>query len=163
MFLALWPAPDERAQLVHYQQQWTWPRESSPITADRLHLTLHFLGTVARERVAELAARLQVPTTVCELCLTRAEIWPRGLAVLRTSEPPAALIELHVRLAEALRALDLSVETRRFRPHVTLARRAAGASPPAEPPRLHWRIGSYCLVESVPGAGGGYHVVRHYG
>lgn len=116
---------------------------------------------MARERVAELAARLQVPTGAFELCLTRAEIWPRGLAVLQTSEPHAALMELHVRLAEALRALDLSVETRRFRPHVTLARRAARASPPTEAPRLHWRISSYCLVESVPGEG--YHVARHYG
>ena len=95
------------------------------------------------------------------MCLTRAEMWPRGLAVLRPGEPPAALTRLHERLAQALRALDLPVEARDFRPHVTLARRAAASTAPATPPHI-WRVSSYLLVDSALSAGGAYQIVRRY-
>ncbi|MBK7954928.1 MAG: RNA 2',3'-cyclic phosphodiesterase [Candidatus Accumulibacter sp.] len=163
LFLALWPTPDASAQLIQYLEQWAWPKGSSPVRADRLHLTLHFIGGVDRQRVATIGAGLQVPLRPFEVQLTQAAIWPRGLAVLQTTAPPEPLTQLHAELAAALRALGLAVEARPFRPHLTLARRAAGATPPAAAPTLCWRVDHYVLVESLLGAGGGYQIRRRYG
>ncbi len=163
LFLALWPAPEENAQLLEYLQQWTWPKGASPVKADQLHLTLHFIGGVDRRRIAAIGAGLQVPVRPFELQLTQAAIWPRGLAVLQAMQPPKPLTQLHAQLAAALQALGLAVEARPFRPHLTLARRAAGATQPAAAPALCWRVDHYVLVESMLGTGGGYQIRRRYG
>ncbi|HMW55862.1 MAG TPA: RNA 2',3'-cyclic phosphodiesterase [Accumulibacter sp.] len=162
LFLALWPAHAENSALLGYQQQWLWPKGSSPVPAERLHLTLHFIGPVERSRLEAVNAGLQVAMTPFELHLTQAAIWPRGLAVLQASTVPEALKELHCRLGKALQALALPVESRPFRPHVTLARRAAGSIAPSAAPALLWQIDSYVLVESLPNAAGGYLIQRSY-
>ncbi len=162
LFLALWPALAENSALLAYQQQWLWPKGSSPVPTERLHLTLHFIGAIERPHLEAVSAGLQVAMTPFELHLTQAAIWPRGLAVLLASTVPEALKELHCRLGAALQALALPVESRPFRPHVTLARRAAGTIAPAAAPALLWQIGSYVLVESLPGAAGGYRIRRRY-
>jgi predicted component of type VI protein secretion system len=92
----------------------------------------------------------------CRRLARRALIWPRGLVVLRATSPAAALQQLHGRLGEALQALGLSLEKRRFRPHVTLARRAAGSHATPRRVELRWQVSSYTLVESLAGAAGGY-------
>jgi len=167
LFLALWPAAGEHAQLLQYQQQWSWPRGASPVRPERLHLTLHFIGPLERRRIAAVSSGLQVSFMPFTLQLNHAEVWPRGLVVLRANTPPTALVELHAGLGRALQALALPVEARAFRPHVTLARRATGATPPATatPPTawpLCWQVHSYVLVESLPVAGGGYRILRRY-
>jgi 2'-5' RNA ligase len=82
-------------------------------------------------------------------------MWPGGIAVLEASEVPPALAALQAGLGERLQALGLPVEARRWRPHVTFARKAAGAQPPAGAPALRWRAGpDYVLVQSMPGNGG---------
>ena len=163
LFLALWPETDERAQLLDYLQQWSWPRGCAPVSPARLHLTLHFIGAVERQRLAAVSGALQVPMTPFELTLSRAEIWPRGLVVLHAAPVPDALIQLHARLGAALRGLGLPLERRHFRPHLTLARRAAGTLLPSAAPALRWQVSSYVLVESMPGDGGGYHIRARYG
>ncbi len=167
LFLALWPAAGEHAQLLQYQQQWSWPRGASPVRPERLHLTLHFIGPLERRRIAAVSSGLRVPFMPFTLQLSHAEVWPRGLVVLRASALPAPLAQLHAELGRALQALALPVEARAFRPHVTLARRAAGATLPATatPPAawpLCWPVDGYVLVESLPGAGGGYRILRRY-
>ena len=129
---------------------------------ERLHLTLHFIGPVERERVAAVADALDVPSTSFDIAFGSAERWHRGLAVLRPLAVPPQLPALHAALAERLRACALPVETRPFRAHVTLARDAPGAVPPAAGPPLHWRVRGHALVESRPGHEGCYVVLRHY-
>ncbi len=132
------------------------------IAGERLHLTLHFLGSLPRQRLPELSNGLRVAFEPFELVLDRAEIWPNGLVVLRAGSPAAALQALHGRLGDALRALGLIPEKRRFRPHVTLARRAAGSIPPIASAELRWQVASYTLVESLAGGAGGYLVQQRY-
>lgn len=162
LFLALWPAPLEAEQLLRHMREWSWPGGCKRVRADRLHLTLHFLGAVDRQRVETIGGALQVPFRPFQLNLTDAAVWRRGLAVLQPTELPAALEELHARLGEALRTFGLTVEAQRFRPHLTLARRAAGAVPPPGAAPLCWQVDGYALVESVLGANGGYQIRRSY-
>ena len=44
LFLALWPSATIRGQLRERRDAWQWPRGARPVHADKLHLTLHFLG-----------------------------------------------------------------------------------------------------------------------
>jgi 2'-5' RNA ligase len=163
LFLALWPPAPVHAALVQHQRDWSWPAGAARVAPERLHITLHFLGAVAGERLEALRPALAVPFEPFVLSLqeARARVWPGGLAVLEMDAPPA-LERLHARLGRAVEALGLPVETRSFRPHVTLARKAAGARPAPSPPAPTWHArDGYALVRSTPGRG--YDTLNTYG
>jgi len=162
LFLALWPDAAVRDQLRAWRDAWTWPRGASPVHTDKLHLTLHFLGNVPGERLPDLLDGLSVPVSRFSVQPGRAALWHNGIAVLEPLAVPPALLDLHASLAAALPALGLVPETRAYRPHVTMARRAGGAGIPASGPAIDWAIDHYALVESKPADGGGYTVLREY-
>lgn len=151
LFLALWPDDDLRVRLAAAQQAWQWPARAARVPPDRLHLTLHFLGEVADREARALAASLPPCTAPFTLRLDRVALWPQGIAVLEPVEPPAGLAALRGDLAGLLRAQGLRVEERDFRPHVTLARHAQGAVPPAGSTALEWAVRGYALVRSHAG------------
>lgn len=158
LFLALWPGPAALRALAAWQARWAWPAGAAVVAPERLHLTLHYIGPVAVERLPELRQALALPVRRFNLVFDRVEQWPRGLAVLCPRALPDALLALHAQLQTALQGLALPVERRAYRPHVTLARKAAGALPPAEPPALRWSVHAYTLVQSQ----NGYHTLQHY-
>jgi len=159
LFLALWPDPDTRQRLAEWRDAWTWPRAASPVHTGKLHVTLHFLGPQPSERLPELLDGFQVPFTPFPLQLGRAAIWHNGVAVLEPTVQPPALLDLHAKLSQALAGLGLQPEARQYRPHVTMARRAAGAGLPQDAPAIDWHIDRYALVAS---SGGSYTVLREY-
>jgi 2'-5' RNA ligase len=159
LFLALWPDPAVRGALCGWRDAWTWPRGAAPVATGKLHLTLHFLGDQPSERVPGLLAGLAVPFSPFRFDLGMPKVWPHGIAVLEPFAEPDELLQLHADLASALRALGLVPEARKFRPHVTMARRAGKALPPTDWPPLAWDIAGYTLVESL---GGTYTVLKHY-
>lgn len=154
LFLGLWPLPQQRDEVQAHADAWQWPASARRTQAESLHVTLHFIGSVAQERVESLQQELALPFAGCELLLDLAEVWPGGIAVLEASRVPEGLRDLHARLRERLLALALPVETRRYRPHVTLARKGTGARPPARWQPFRWTSTSYSLVESLPGGRG---------
>lgn len=159
LFLAIWPTAAGRDALLGEAARWPWPAGSRPTPAAKLHLTLHFLGPVAAGRLSLLRERLHVPFRPFALRLSHPAVWHGGMAVL-LAEPEPALFDLHQRLGQALGAVEQAVDTRPFAPHVTLARHATGVVPPALAAPLQWRVSSYALVSSVPGAG--YRSLQRY-
>lgn len=163
LFLGLWPSPHELAALEAHAARWQWPARARRTRPERLHVTLHFLGEVATRRLPALRDGLSVPWPGCELLLDRGEVWPGGIAVLEAGSVPHELALLHAALRERLVGLGVAVETRRYRPHVTLARQAFGARPPAAFEPLRWGAGpGYLLVRSLPG-GRGYEPLQAFG
>jgi 2'-5' RNA ligase len=166
LFLALWPSPAVRTALQRVAERWTWPAGARRVPARDLHLTLHFLGAVPRADIAALQAAIASPCPAFTLELDRAELWRHGTAVLAAAAVPPALEALHATLGERLRGFGLRTEARPFRAHVTLARHAPHAAPPAEPLAVRWPVRGVVLVESRPGAAraaGAYHVLRRDG
>lgn len=163
LFIALVPHQAARDALAAWRDAWTWPRAATPVKTGRLHVTLHFLGDVERSRVQELSDALSVPFTPFSLRLSRAALWPYGIAVLEPAEVPASLLALHASLGGVVRAFGLAVDERPFRPHVTLARRASAATPPNSESIVMWPVASYALMSSAPDADGAYTVLRRYG
>jgi 2'-5' RNA ligase len=163
LFLALWPPPDVAANLQAVADAWSWSAGARRTRPERLHITLHFIGEVPAAELAPLQQALEVAWTGCELVLDRAEVWPGGIAVLEASEVPQPLQALHAALGERLRERGLPVEARRYRPHVTFARKAQGSQAPADRAPLRWSAGpGYLLMQSLPG-GRGYLPLQRFG
>lgn len=163
LFLALWPEAAEQAQIAQAQHAWTWPPQARRYAPIDWHVTLHFIGHVPAQRLPELRAGLQVAMSPCELVLDRAACWPHGLAVYEATAMPPALVELRNRLGEALRALHLPVDSRIWRPHLTLARNAQGVVPPHTPAHLHMRVSGYVLAVSTGHPQRRYEILAQYG
>ena len=162
LFIGLWPDPATRNAIASWQAAWTWPERAAPVPPERLHLTLHFLGDVPAQKLGALVNVLKVPCEAFSLALGVPEVWSNGVAVLRPESVPAGLLRLHAALSQRVTAFDLPVDSRPYRPHVTLARRAVGAQPPPAP-RLQWGIDQgYVLARSLPG-GAGYQVLERFG
>lgn len=159
LFLALWPDAAVRDALRTWRDAWTWPRGATPVATDHLHLTLHFLGSVPRDRVPALLDGLAAPVTPFSLQLSRAAAWHNGIAVLEPEHAPPPLLAMHADLEQALLAQGLTPEARAYRPHVTMARRAGGAGMPVSGPAIDWTVDRYALVESRDGV---YTVLREY-
>lgn len=129
---------------------------------DTLHLTLAFIGDVARERLDELhvAARKLVfsPFT---LRLDRVAGWRHNHIVWAgASELPRELDSLVTQLNAALAEGGFPVERRKFAAHVTLLRNARGEFPAAEvDPPIEWPVGEFVLVESDPKPDGAQYTV----
>jgi 2'-5' RNA ligase len=157
LFTALWPGPDVRAELAALRDAWRWPAGAKPVPDEKLHATLHFIGRFPRDRLEALGTALDgVATAPLRLGLLGSEVWRGGIAVATLADLPA-LHELHAQLGAALAAVGVALEERPFRPHVTLARQARGARPPATLPALDWRSDGFALVAS---RGGAYHVLE---
>jgi len=164
LFTALWPDDDAvRDRLAAWQRACVWSPDARPTPPAHLHVTLHFLGPVPRDRLAALDAALgAVPPRRFDLTLDRAEVWSNGVAVLCPAAVVEPLVEVHAAIGEALHGLGLPTEARPYRPHVTLARKARGTRlPPADaaPPAVTWHVHGFVLVESRHG----YTVLRRWG
>lgn len=163
LFLALWPEAPVRESLQAHADQWSWPAPARRTRPERLHVTLHFLGDVAAGLLPAMHDALQVGWEGCELVLDTPQVWPGGIAVLEAGAVPGELADLHAALGERLRTLGIAPEARRYRPHVTLARKAWAARAPADFAPVRWRAGPrFRLVQSLPG-GRGYEPLRFFG
>lgn len=162
LFVTLWPPEPVRERLRACRQQWRFPRTATPVRSAKLHLTLHFLGSQPHAVLPALETALALPFTPFALQFGECDVWRHGSAVLTPLAVPDALVELHARLGQALGGIGIEQEARPFRPHVTLARRATLATPPAHVEPLLWQVDGFALVESLPDHGG-YTVLRSYG
>ena len=160
LFIGLWPDELTRRALCAHRDAWQWPRRAAVMDDARLHATLHFLGDQPRELIAPLLEGLaRLPFLPFTLNLTTAALWHGGIAVLEPDEVPLALRDLHAEAGSLLQSLGLAVETRLYRPHVTLSRRAFGATPPPCVEPIVWTPARPVLVESERGPPARYRVL----
>ena len=116
-------------------------RKGRRVPADNLHLTLHFLGNCGEEqeaRLRRLASCVRAPAG--QITLSRLTVWPGPRVQVAESwggRVPVWLKVLHGAVAEGLRADGFPLESRTYRPHVTLARKC--------PPHEDVRIAPVCL------------------
>jgi 2'-5' RNA ligase len=151
LFIALWPDDGAREWLRALDASIAWPVGAAREGPQRQHMTLHFLGAVPRVQLDALMHVLQQPFAPFDLELGQVAAWPRGLLVAEPARAEPALLGLHAALGAALQRAGQRVEARAFKPHITLARRAAGASWPAPPMPQRWPVSAYALVASAGG------------
>ena len=129
-----------------------------PVPAANLHLTLLFLGNVPSHRINELQVAAQEVATLCDaldLRLNSSGCWPGpGILWLAPKPAPESLLLLASRLRERIQKLDIPLERRPYRPHVTLLRHKKRLSKPMPtdgwniPALPVWQARSFVLMES---------------
>jgi RNA 2',3'-cyclic 3'-phosphodiesterase len=152
LFIGLWPDESVRDALQGHAERWGWTPPSRRVPRAKLHMTLHFLGGVPRERLPELVHGLAVRFEPFMLRLDHAEVWRNQVAVLCPRSVPPPLTALHERLQLALGQLQQPSARETLLPHVTLARQAKG-SQPAGGAAVRWDVAGYALIESTPAEG----------
>lgn len=160
--MALWPDDAVRRQLALHANQWVWPPGCVRYMSADWHITLHFIGSVSGIQLERILASKAVPFESFELILNWPQLWSDRLAVLCTNDVPSSLLALHDQLGRTLSELDLIPQPQHYQPHVTLARRANGALPPAKFTEVVWTVRSYALVVSTGDRHQRFRVIRSY-
>jgi 2'-5' RNA ligase len=142
LFFAAWPPPEAAAALA----QWARGLEGRPVPAEKIHLTLAFLGEAQPDKAIAAARRAQgrahaLPIEVAKYWKHNQIVWagPR--------ETPAALAALADSLHFELFRSEFILERRPFAAHVTLIRKARAAKLPPLP-ALDWPVREFLLVRS---------------
>ena len=156
LFFALWPDDRQRDRLRDYIAPIAKLVEGQHVRRDNWHVTTAFIGGFEDRLIPELRARAaEIVVAPFRLRFDRVEFWPRPrVACLIAPAVPAELEHLVFALNEVLAGFDVPVEERRYRPHITIARRVQRFETQrlAQPALTEW---SGCeLIESVPQPGG---------
>ncbi len=119
--------PEEvRFDLMLLQSGLPLPR---PVPAENLHLTLQFLGELPEPVIADLDLAFGgIRAPGFEVALAGLDAFgglkPRSVHI--GTAPSPALMHLQAKVASAARSAGVEIESRRFVPHVTLARLRPG-------------------------------------
>jgi len=151
LFFALWPDEAGRRALGAAFGAAAAAAGGRAVPAANLHLTLEFLGPVAQAALPALetlGGSLALPDEA--LVLDRLDWWRRAATLVAApSAPGAGLLAAQAQLRRALNSGGFRVDSRPFRPHVTLARKVAAPPAPTPPAAVAWRALELALVESV--------------
>jgi 2'-5' RNA ligase len=164
LFFALMPPEPARARLHQEAARLLPIVRGRAIPRENIHLTLVFLGAVDAAlvpRVGDFASAVRGRRFV--LSFDEVGLWPRsGILWAGCGVTPAPIADLVVSLRAGAGACGLAVDSRAFRPHVTLLRNARRRPPERTlSPPLEWEVHSFCLMESETHASGArYGVVR---
>ena len=155
LFFALWPSEDARAKLAQLAAAAARDTHGKPLPAEKLHVTLAFLGEVAPDRIdAARDAADRISGTGFRLAIDRrGSFHGARVAWAGCSSVPPELERLQSELATALRASGFPLEERRYTPHVTLARRTVRDLVPAAVEPIAWNARQFTLVRSDTGKG----------
>jgi 2'-5' RNA ligase len=165
LFFAAWPAPEIQRALGDLGKTLQDECGGRALPARNIHLTLVFLGDIARERLAELealAAGITAPHF--GLDVDRVGYWRHNRVVWAgIARCPDALLLLVQRLEQRLSFSGFRFDRRPYSPHVTLLRNARRAPADATMRTVAWPVARFALVESVPrDRGRAYEVLREW-
>ena len=133
-------------------KQLVLPSTARPSLPQNYHLTLVFLGQVsARQLPCVKHAAGHVRSQELQLRLDNLGHWPRPQVLWAApSAPPEALQHLVDALQQQLHLCGFKPEQRRYRPHVTLARRLRSFNGPTELEAITWHARQFHLYRSSP-------------
>jgi 2'-5' RNA ligase len=164
LFFAIWPDAAARARLYAHAQALHKDCGGRVTRRDNLHLTLVFLGSVARAQIAQIeAAAARCDGPCFEFALDTTGYWRHNRIVWAApAAVPAPLRGLVASLESGLAASGCTLDRRPYEPHLTLIR---NAREPRLPPALElaWPVTEFTLVESTRDAHGArYDVIARW-
>jgi len=165
LFFAAWPAPEVQQALERQARDLMRECGGRSISARNIHLTLVFLGDVARERLPRLETLAAAVSGACfDLNVDRVDYWRHNRIVWAgITSCPEALLALVERLEQGLSSAGFRFDKRSYLTHITLLRNARRAPPGSAIPAIAWPVGRFALVESAQrGRGRVYEVLREW-
>ena len=163
LFFAVWPEPAAARALARVGESLAGLAGGKPVPAEKIHMTLAFLGSLDEEEVGgAVAAAAGVKSAPISMAIDSVGSFRRaGVGWAAPSQPCAELASLQEALAAGLRARGFRLEDRAFTPHATLVRKIGKPVPRAPMPGIRWRSRALTLVEST--GDGSYEVVESWG
>lgn len=149
LFFALWPGERQRRQLEEY-----FPLlrgcGGRRVYNENLHITVAFLGSVDKEtRICIEKAVDTISLPPFSIRLDQLGFWRRPRVVwLGCEETPTGLAALVAELKKAMISCGLEPDSRAFRTHLTLMRKARRPPRVPEIPALEWPVERFALVAS---------------
>lgn len=160
LFFALWPDDRQRDQLRNAISPVAKLVEGTAVYRGDWHVTLAFIGDFPEASIPDLLQAVRViPVEPFRLRFDRAEFWPRPkIAVLAAQTVPTELARIVQWLNTLLTEAGVVLESQRFRPHITIVRRARPFETQrlAQPAMVEWS--GFELIESVRSPGGSKYV-----
>lgn len=156
IFFGLWPDDRQRDRLRDHISPLAKLVEGQAVYRGNWHVTTAFIGEFPETRIAALLARAaDVTVEPFRLRFDRVEFWPRPkVASLVAPTVPAELQRLVGAHNALLEEFGVQVESRTYRPHITVVRRARPFETQrlAQPAVVEWS--GFELIESVSQPGG---------
>ena len=150
LFFALWPDEDTRVEVVRATRDIVQRSAGRATPHENLHVTLAFLGDVGEAEFAQLRHIPPPLTEGFELQIDTLAFRKRPRLLWAVpGTVPAVLLGLESWLWGRLEDLGIQRDRRAYRPHVTLARRAAYVADALAPVR--WPVAGFALVQSSLG------------
>lgn len=149
LFFALWPPAAVQEAIAECAV--SAGIRGKRVARERLHLTLAFLGDVDATVPDDLCAAADaIEAEAFDLVLSRlGHFYRASVAWVGPEATPGALADLAGQVRGAAGDAGVPVRSRRFRPHVTLARRAGRPSDWMLDAPIHWPVRDFSLTESV--------------
>ena len=152
LFFALWPESAVRKQLARHarQQQTQSGRIHHP---EDLHMTLVFLGQVTDEQLPCVQrAGDGITAGSFSMTIDNMGYWPRPRILwCGSSVATEPLLQLVGQLQQALQTCGFAPERRRYKPHVTLLRKARRAETLNLQNPIEWPVREFVLAASGDG------------
>lgn len=149
-FFALVPDATVAGQFTTLAQDVARRARGRAVAGDHVHVTLAFLGDVAAASIPDLV-RIgdAMPRARAALAFDTLGSWrASGVAWIAPHGLPPQVLALHDALHRALVDAGFPLDTRPFRPHVTLARRCVHPVGRARCTPIRWQVDRLCLVGS---------------
>jgi RNA 2',3'-cyclic 3'-phosphodiesterase len=158
LFFAAWPPAETAARLA----DWAGRLEGRATPADKIHLTLAFLGAVEADKAIATARRVQ--GRAHELPIEVAKYWKHNQIVWAgPRQIPADLKALVDALHFQLFRAEFILERRPFAAHVTLLRKAAAPRSLPDLPAVAWPVRDIVLARSsVSSKGSTYDIIERF-
>ncbi len=149
-FFALSPDAEVRESLAALGRDVARRCRGRAVSPENAHLTLAFIGDIDKSALPVLQSVGDgVPKSGFDVNFDSLGAWrASGVAWIAPSVLPPALQRLHAALAKSLADAGFALETRPFRPHVTLARRCLQPLPRARSAPIVWHADKLHLVGS---------------
>ena len=163
IFFAIWPEAPAARELARVGESLAELAGGKPMPAEKIHMTLAFLGSLDEEQVGSaVAAAARVKGAPIAMSIDSVGSFRRArVGWAAPSAPVAELAALQAALAGQLRSRGFELEDRAFTPHATLVRKIGRAIPRAPMPAVEWRSAALTLVRST--GDGRYEVMESWG
>jgi len=158
------PASTKLAIQDWRDKTWAQHTELGSVPVANLHITLAFLGQVSEQQLESMIEQLdQINATPFTLTIDQFNVWQKPpIAWLGITTPVEQLNQLQRGVSRCARIADIQLATREYVPHVTLARKCKGlTTAPLIEPAFSFKVGHFCLFESVSTTSGVQYPIRH--
>src|SRR5947209_4967703 len=95
LFVALWPDDRTLCDLIAFSSELDWSGDARPKPAERLHVTVAFIGNVPRSQIENIADSINLGSVAFEFDLCNIENWDEGHVVITPAQPLLSLINFH--------------------------------------------------------------------